>query len=171
MGQFEPTLVRIFIYCCWTEIHKRNNRLKDVRKNVVCFYSSFLKSLGQVKPNLVGMFIVICMVLSNVFVFVNRKYTKETRGQKVSGCCLWRVYFSTNLDNFFLFLFLIKLYLYSMVSNLLRLLLFPRYKRVKMGQTPEICNLYFKSDFHNFFFRFLLKFPTCSFVYQIWPSS
>jgi hypothetical protein len=152
------------------------------------------------------------MVLSNVFVFVfvDRKYTKETRGQKVSNRVLFveSLFFYQSWSLFFLFfcwsevhernkrpkgfkqsvvcgefIFLpilitffslcsfIKWYLYSMVTKLLRLWLFPRYKRVKMGQTPEICNLYFKSDFHNFFFRFLWKFPTCSFVYQIWPNS
>lgn len=89
-------------------------------------------------------------------IFVDLNYMKETRGPKMSKkgvvcLCMWNVYFSTNLDGLFFSMFLIKLNLYSMLKDLLWLLLFLRYKGVTMGPTRyKIYNFYFKYDFDSF---------------------
>ena len=51
------------------------------QKGILCFESSSLKPLGQLESNLVGIFIgMFC----KRFLFVDLKYTIETRGPNVS---------------------------------------------------------------------------------------
>ena len=58
-----------------------DQRYKKLQKGVVCFESSSLKPLGQLEPKLVGIFIgMFC----KKFLFVDLKYTFETRGPNVS---------------------------------------------------------------------------------------
>jgi len=54
---------------------------------------------------------VLCMFLSKVFVIDGiHKRKKRPKGvkERVYCFCVWRVYFSTNLDEVFVFMFLMK---------------------------------------------------------------
>ena len=58
------------------------------QKGILCFESSSLKPLGQLEPNLVGIFIgMFC----KRFLFVDLKYTIETRGPNVYGAFIFQL--------------------------------------------------------------------------------
>jgi hypothetical protein len=86
-------------------------QVSDYRLLGASGYSSFLKSLGQVKPNLVGMFIVwFFQMFLFLFLLIGSTRKKQEAKRFQTECCLWRVYFSTNLDHFFFFFFVDQKY-------------------------------------------------------------